>query len=233
MLAKLATSTTFTSSATTSVPPTNCQLLFFPFAVHSDSPWSLDPHSLHLWALLQGGQLHPPLLKSLQLIDRLFDPDDLPRQAPAGNLDHFLFAPAPINRAHPNHCSCCVEPSLEFLRDDPLWRVGGLLGNNKCVGLDGHREDRLLPPVHLGELVDVGVEHGEGGVEVRDLYAKEENEDGGVVVEGVGPHLVKRLAKVLIDSWSFSELEYAVLDADAVLVMQGVEPESTNVAKAV
>ena len=66
------------------------------------------------------------------------------------------------------------------------------------MGLDGHREDRLLPLVHCGELVDVGVELGEGGVEVRDLPAEEGNEDGGVVVEGVGPHLVKRLAKVLI-----------------------------------
>ena len=53
--------------------------------------------------------------------------------------------------------------------------------------------------VHRGKLVDIGVELGKGGVEVRDLPAEEGNEDGGVVVEGVGPHLVKRLAKVLLD----------------------------------
>ncbi len=66
------------------------------------------------------------------------------------------------------------------------------------MGLDGHREDRLLLLVHFGELVDVGVELVEGGVEVRDLFAEEGKKDGGVVVEGIGPHLVKRLAKVLI-----------------------------------
>ncbi len=35
-------------------------------------------------------------------------------------------------------------------------------------------------------------------MEVRDLPAKERNKDGGVVVESVGPHLVKRLTKVVI-----------------------------------
>ena len=55
-----------------------------------------------------------------------------------------------------------------------------------------------MPLVHLGELVDVGVELGEGGVEVRDLPAEKENENGNLVVESVGQHLVKRLAKVFI-----------------------------------
>ncbi len=66
------------------------------------------------------------------------------------------------------------------------------------MGLDGHREDRLLLLVHCRKLVDDGVELGEGGVEVRDLPAEEGNEDGGVVVKGVGLYLLKRLAKVLI-----------------------------------
>ena len=66
------------------------------------------------------------------------------------------------------------------------------------MGLDGHREDRLFPLINCGELVDVRVELGVGGVEIRDLADEERNEDGGVVVEGVGPHLVKRLDKVLI-----------------------------------
>ncbi len=66
------------------------------------------------------------------------------------------------------------------------------------MGLDGHREDRLLPLKHYRELVDVGVELGESREEGRDLFAEERNEDGGVVVESVGLHLVKRLAKVLI-----------------------------------
>ncbi len=55
-----------------------------------------------------------------------------------------------------------------------------------------------MPLVHYEELVDIGVELGEGGVEIRDFPAEEGNKDGGVVVEGVGPYLVKRLAKVLI-----------------------------------
>ncbi len=122
---------------------------------------------------------------------------------------------------------------LEFLRDDPLQRVCGLLGKNKGVGLDGHREDCLLPLVHFGELVDVCVELGEGEVEVRDPSAEKGNENGSLVVESVGLHLVKRLAKVFIGPWSFLELEHAVLDADAVLIIQGVKPEAKYEAKSV
>ncbi len=66
------------------------------------------------------------------------------------------------------------------------------------MGLDGHQDDRLLPLVHCEELVDIGVELGKGGVEVWDLPVKEKNDDGGVVVKGVGSYLVKRLARVLI-----------------------------------
>ena len=73
-----------------------------------------------------------------------------------------------------------------------------MLGNNKGVGLNGHRKDRVLPLVQCGELIDVGVELGEGGVDVRDLPAEEGNKDGGVVVKGVGLYLVKRLAQVFI-----------------------------------
>ncbi len=105
---------------------------------------------------------------------------------------------SPHDRAHPNHCAHCAETFLEFLRDDPVRQVCGLLGNNKDVGLDGHWEDRLLPLVHCEKLVDVGVELGKDRVEVRDFLVEKGNEDGGVVIEGVGPHLVKRLAKVFI-----------------------------------
>ena len=87
---------------------------------------------------------------------------------------------------------------MEFLWDDLFRRDCELLGKNKSVGLNGHREERFLPLVHCGELIDVGVELIEGGVEVRDLPAEEENENDSVVMEGVSLHLVKRFAKVFI-----------------------------------
>ena len=69
---------------------------------------------------------------------------------------------------------------------------------NEDMSTSGDREDCLLPLVQWEELVDVGVEISKGGVKVQDLPAGEGNKDGGVVVEGVGPHPVKRFAKIFI-----------------------------------
>ncbi len=75
--------------------------------------------------MLQGGQLHPPLLKSLQLIDGLFDPDELLQRAPSGDLDFFLFAPAPI-----------IEPIpiIVFVVQNLPWNFSGMIYFDGSVG---------------------------------------------------------------------------------------------------
>ncbi len=145
-----------------------------------------------------GRPVAPALVEELATDRRVVRPQGLAAAGSRGGPRPLPLCISPNYRAHPNHCSRCAEPSLEFLRDDPLRRVCGLLGNDKGVGLDAHRKDRFLLLVHCGKLVDVGIELDEGRVDVRDLPAKERNEDGGVFMEGVGLHLVKRLAKVLI-----------------------------------
>ncbi len=101
------------------------------------------------------------------------------------------------------------------------------------VGLDSHREDCLLPLVDCGELVDVDVELGEGGVEVRGLFAEQGDKDGGIVVEGIRSHVVERFPKVLVGPRCFPEPEHSVLNGDPIVVLQGVEPESAHLAEAI
>ena len=124
------------------------------------------------------------------------------RQTPAGDLDLLLLLPpappAPIIEPIQNHFPRRAELAPELLRYDPLRQVSWLLGIDVGVGLDGHREDCVLPVVHCGEFVDVAVELGEDGVKVRGLFAEQGDKDGGVVVEGIRPHVVEGLPKVLV-----------------------------------
>ncbi len=101
------------------------------------------------------------------------------------------------------------------------------------MGLDDYCKDYCLPLVHCGEIVDVGIELGESRVKGKGLLAYQRNENGGLIVKSIDPHLVKGYAKVLVRSRRFSELEYALLDADAVLVMQRIKSKSTHVAEAI
>ncbi len=93
------------------------------------------------------GQSQPPLLKRLQLIDGLFDPDDLTRRPTArGPRPPPLAAPSPASpdyQAHPNHCPRLAGSALELLRDDPLRRVCGLLGDDVGVSFDAHPPTRF------------------------------------------------------------------------------------------
>lgn len=108
-----------------------------------------------------------------------------------------------------------------------------MLGDDKGVGLDGHGKDCVLPFVDGGEFVDVAIELGKCGVEVRGLFAKQGDENGGVVVEGVGLYVVERLPEVFVSPRRLSEPEHSVLDPDAVMVLQGVEAEATHMAEPV
>ena len=90
-----------------------------------------------------------------------------------------------------------------------------------------------MPLIDCGELVDVAVELGEGGVEVRGLFAEQKDKDGGVVVETLRLYVVERLPKVLVGPRRFPEPEHAVLNADPIVVLQGIKPESAYVAEAV
>ncbi len=108
-----------------------------------------------------------------------------------------------------------------------------MLGDDVSVGLNGHRGDCILPLVDCGELVDVAVELGEGDVEVRGLFAQQGDKDGGVVVEGIRPYVVERLAKIFVGPRRFPESEHSVLNANLIVVLQDVEPESANVVEAV
>ncbi len=90
-----------------------------------------------------------------------------------------------------------------------------------------------MPLVDCGELVDVDVELGKGGVEVWGLFAEQGDTDGGIVVEGIRPYVVEGLSKVLVGPQRFSKPEHSVLNADLIVVLQDVEPESAHVAEAI
>lgn len=79
-----------------------------------------------------------------------------------------------------------------------------------------------MPLVDRQELVNIGVELGEGGVKVRGLFSKERNEDDSIVVESISPDLVEGLTKIFIRPRGLSQPEHAVLDADFVVVVQGI-----------
>lgn len=53
-----------------------------------------------------------------------------------------------------------------------------------------------MPLVDCGELVNIAIELGKGGVEVRGFFAKQGDKDSGIVVEGICPHVVEGLPKV-------------------------------------
>ena len=109
------------------------------------------------------------------------------------------FSPARLDyRAYPNHCPWRTEPALELLRDDPLRRVCGLLGDDVSVSLNSYREDYVLPLVDCEELVDVAVQLGEGNGEIGGLFAEQRNKNGSVVVEGIRSHIVEGLLKGLV-----------------------------------
>lgn len=52
-------------------------------------------------------------------------------------------------------------------------------------------------------------------------------------MENIGPHLIKELAEVFVGPRHFSELDHAVFNANAVLIIQKIKSESTNVAMAI
>lgn len=56
-----------------------------------------------------------------------------------------------------------------------------------------------MPFVDDGEFVDIAIELDKSGVEVRGIFAEQENMNGNVVMEGVGPQVVRRLFKVFVD----------------------------------
>lgn len=101
------------------------------------------------------------------------------------------------------------------------------------MGLDSHHKDCFLPLVHCGKLVNIAIELGKSRVKGRSFLAKQRNENGGVVVESISPHLVERLAEVFLGLRRFSELEHAVLNADTGLVIQGVESEFTHMEEVI
>lgn len=84
-----------------------------------------------------------------------------------------------------------------------------------------------MPLVHYRELVDIGVKLGKSKVKVWSLLAKQKNEDGDVVVEGMGLHLVKKLAEVFVGPRRFSKLDHAVFNANAVLVIESTHMTET------
>ena len=100
-------------------------------------------------------------------------------------------------------------------------------------GLNSHRKDYVLPLADCAELVDVAVELGKGSVEVRGLFAEQGDKDGGVVVEGIRSHVIKKLSKVFVGPRRFPEPEHSVLNADPIVVLQGVEPEFAHLAEVV
>lgn len=59
------------------------------------------------------------------------------------------------------------------------------------MGFDGHQKYHLLPLVYREELVDFLVKFSKRLIEVQDLFAKKKDKDGDVVVEDVGPYLIK------------------------------------------
>ena len=66
------------------------------------------------------------------------------------------------------------------------------------MGLNGHGEDCVLPFVDCKEFVDIAIELGKRGVKVQGLFAKQEDKNGEVTVEGIGPHIVEQLPKVFV-----------------------------------
>lgn len=74
-----------------------------------------------------------------------------------------------------------------------------MLGNNKDVGLDCYGKDCILPFVDCGEFIDIVIELSKYGVKVWGLFAKQKDENGGVVMESIGLYIVKQLLKIFID----------------------------------
>ena len=70
-------------------------------------------------------------------------------------------------------------------------------------------------------------------MKIRDLFAKKRDKDSGVVMEDIDPYLIEQFAKVFVGLWGLAELEYAVFDANAILVIYGLKLESMHMAKAV
>lgn len=120
-------------------------------------PCAFNPRPLHVCALWQFAQPHFPLLKRLQVTDRLFDPpEDFPTRRDGGDLDHC---------DHPYYCSRCTKPTLKFLHDNLFCRICGPLGDDVCMGLDSHRKDRFLPFVDRRVLVNAIMKFLESGRE--------------------------------------------------------------------
>lgn len=108
-----------------------------------------------------------------------------------------------------------------------------MLGDNKCVDLNGYGENCVLPFVDSREFVNICIKLAKCEVEVRSLFTKQKDKNSGAVVESVGPQIIKQLFKVFVGPRRFSEPEHAIFNLHAVLVLQGVEVKTKHVAESV
>lgn len=66
-----------------------------------------------------------------------------------------------------------------------------MLSNNTRIGLNDHGENCVFSFVDDGKFVDISIELGKSGIEIQSLFAKQENENSGVIMEEVGPYVIE------------------------------------------